>query len=85
MENGPAKKNLGKELSACDLHQAVGASQSTCADINHGSTSVNILSITIGVTDINIVLFSVIWKEHNIKSFVDSGIQLVASRCFPEL
>lgn len=80
MEKGPAKENFGKELTAFELHQTAGASQSSCTDVNHGSTAINILSLAIGLTDLNIVLFSVIWKEHNIKSFVYSGIQLALAR-----
>lgn len=63
MENDPAKENLGKELSACDLHQAAGALQSSCTDINHGSTAIKILSITFGLTDLYIDLFSAQYKK----------------------
>lgn len=57
MENDPAKENLGKELSACDLHQAAGALQSGCTDINHRSAAIKILLITIGLTDLYLDLF----------------------------
>lgn len=67
MENDPAKENLGKELSACDLHQAVGALQSSGTDINHRSTAINILLITIGLTNLYLDPFSVICKAPNIK------------------
>lgn len=63
MENDPAKENLEKELSACDLHQAAGALQSSCTDINHGSTAIKILSITFGRTDLYIDLFSAQYKK----------------------
>lgn len=64
------KKIWGKELSACDLHQAAGALQSSYTDINHWSTAIKILLITIGLTDLYLDLFSVICKTHNIKSIV---------------
>lgn len=84
MENDPAKENLGREPSACDLHQAAGALQSSCTDINHRSTAIKILSITSGLTDLYIDLFFVIYKAHNIKSFVVSGKQLLLLRQFLE-
>lgn len=83
MENDPAKENLGKKPSACDLHQAAGALQSSCKDINHRSTAIKNLLITIGLTDLYLDLFSVICKTHIMKSIVDWRMQLVLLRWFP--
>lgn len=49
LENDPAKENLEKELSACDLHQAAGVLQSSYTGINHKSSAIKILLITIGL------------------------------------
>lgn len=51
--------------------------RSSYTDINHRSTAIKILLITIGLTDLYIDLFSVICKAHNIKRILDWGIQLV--------
>lgn len=75
------KKIWGKELSACDLHQAAGALQSSCTDINHRSAAINILLITIGLTDLYLVLLTVICMARNVKSS-DWGMQHVLLRCF---
>lgn len=53
MENDPAKeKFVGKKLSACDLHQAALPLQLSCADLNHRSTAIKVILITIGLTDL---------------------------------
>lgn len=53
MENDPAKEKFGgKELSACDLHQAALPLQLSCADLNHRSPAIKVILITIGLTDL---------------------------------
>ena len=67
LENDPAKENLEKKQSACDLHQAAAALQSSCTDVNHKSTAIKVLLIAIGLTDLYLDMFSVICKTCNIK------------------
>ena len=76
------KKIRGKELSACDLHQAARALQSSCTDINHRSAAINILLITIGLTDLYLVPLTVICMACNVKSS-DWGDATCVTEMFP--
>lgn len=51
-ENDPAKENLGKEPSACDLHPAAGALHFNCSDMNRRSTAIKAPTITTGLPEL---------------------------------
>lgn len=71
-ENDPAKENLGKEPSACDLHPAAGALHFSCSDINRRSAAIKAPTITTGLPELYLDQFSFI-MECNIKRTVDSA------------
>lgn len=72
------RKFRGKScMSACDLHQALRTLQSSCTDINHESTAIKILLITIGLTELYLDQFSVICEVCSKKYIVDCKMQHV--------